>query len=254
MVKGLFLQAVFLVLVTRCAAQVMVNYQGIITDASNEVIIGAQFMHPESGKIMAVSDEEGKYNFEANTMTIVVSQIGFKNGLLKKGKSKIVLYEETSLLGAVVVTENKRETQLKNATISMEIIPPHLITNTAPTNMEESIGRINGVQVVDNQPNIRSGSGWSYGAGSRVQVLVDGVPLLSGDAGQPLWTFVPTEGIEGVEILKGASSVIYGSSALNGVINIKTRKSNKPFTQISASTGFYDLPKSSIGREGVFME
>ena len=133
---------------------------------------------------------------------------------------------------------------MQNSTISLDVIRPELIANTAPTNMEETIGRINGVQVIDNQPTIRGGSGWSYGAGSRVQVLVNNMPILSGDAGQPQWTFIPTEGIESVEIIKGASSVLYGSSALNGVINIKTQQpQEKPFTQVSVSSGFYDLAK-----------
>ena len=71
-----------------------------------------------------------------------------------------------------------------------------------------------------------------------------GSTLLSGDAGSPLWTFMPTEGVNGVEIIKGASSVIYGSSALNGIIHIKTKKpSSNPYTQLTLSRGFYDLPK-----------
>jgi len=149
------------------------------------------------------------------------------------------------MLETFTISENKTASRLKNSTISLDIIRPELISNTSPTNIEESINRMSGVQIVDNQPSIRGGGGWSYGAGSRVQVLVDGLPMLSGDAGQPLWTFLPTEGIKNVEVLKGASSVIYGSSALNGVINLKTRSPfSDPFTQVTVSTGVYDLPKT----------
>jgi iron complex outermembrane receptor protein len=48
------------------------------------------------------------------------------------------------------------------------------------------------------------------------------MPLISGDAGQVQWKLIATENINQVEIIKGASSVLYGSSALNGVINIRT--------------------------------
>ena len=41
--------------------------------------------------------------------------------------------------------------------------------------------------MVDGEPQIRSGSGFSYGAGSRVMVMVDDLPVLSGDAGRPTW-------------------------------------------------------------------
>ena len=41
-----------------------------------------------------------------------------------------------------------------------------------------------GVQLTDGQLNIRSGSGWSYGTGSRVLVMVDDMPILSADQGE----------------------------------------------------------------------
>ena len=78
------------------------------------------------------------------------------------------------------------------------------------------------VHIVDGQANIRSGSGWSYGAGSRVMVMVDGMPLMNGDQGGVEWQLVPMENISQIEVIKGASSVLFGSSALNGTINIRT--------------------------------
>jgi iron complex outermembrane receptor protein len=78
------------------------------------------------------------------------------------------------------------------------------------------------VIVVDNDPQIRAGSGFSFGAGSRVMMLVDDLPILSGDIGRPSWSFLPIENLEQVEVIKGASSVLYGSAALSGVINVRT--------------------------------
>jgi len=239
-------QVLLVVLALVGEAQEVYMYSGLVKNETGEPQIGVQFTDPADKKIIGLSNEKGEFIFSSSSKEVLARHIGYEDVMVLYSDvfNTVVLKSKSSLLYAVVVSENKRATLLKNATVSMEVIQPNLITNTAPTTMEESIGRINGVQVVDNQPTIRSGSGWSYGAGSRVQVLVDGVPLLSGDAGQPLWTFIPTEGIEGVEIIKGASSVIYGSSALNGVINIKTKKpSNTPFTQITTSTGLYDLPK-----------
>jgi iron complex outermembrane receptor protein len=136
------------------------------------------------------------------------------------------------------------EKQLKESTVSIELVQPRLLELTAPLDVSSTINRVNGVQIIDGQANIRSGSGWSYGAGSRVQVLVNGLPMLSGDAGQALWSYIPTEGVDRIEIIKGAASVVYGSSSLNGVINIQTKTSSLyPFTTVSFSTGFYNLPK-----------
>ena len=240
----LFIQVVFCIMATSLYGQSSFVYQGKVVNESGESLIGAQFTFLVANKVLGISDINGEFYVETEEPILRVKQMGYQDRTITSEDTLVVMREASSMLNTVVVSENKRSSELKKATVSLEIIHPNLIANTAPTNLEESIGRINGVQVVDNQPTIRSGSGWSYGAGSRVQVLVDGVPMLSGDAGQPLWTFVPTEGIQGVEIIKGASSVIYGSSALNGVINIKTKNpSDKPFTQVTTSTGFYDLPK-----------
>ena len=91
---------------------------------------------------------------------------------------------------------------------------------------------------LDGQANIRGGSGWSYGAGTRVLVMVDDMPLISGDAGQVQWNLIATENVNQVEIIKGASSALYGSSALNGIINIRTDYTKKSEIDKNPSLGF----------------
>jgi iron complex outermembrane receptor protein len=70
--------------------------------------------------------------------------------------------------------------------------------------------------------------------------MVDGMPMLAGDANDIKWSAIPLENISQIEVLKGASSVLYGSSALNGVINIRTKyPKDEPITKINISNGFY---------------
>ena len=65
------------------------------------------------------------------------------------------------------------------------------------------------------------------------------MPLISGDAGQAQWSLIATENIHQVEVIKGASSSLYGSSALNGVINIRTAyPGNEPETKGKFSSWF----------------
>ena len=102
------------------------------------------------------------------------------------------------------------------------------------------------MSLVDGEPQIRSGSGFSYGAGSRVMVLVDDLPVLSGDAGRPSWGFLPLENLEQIEIIKGASSVLYGSSwRLGSVIDIRTRYPDARPLQVSLQHGVYSDPRSA---------
>jgi iron complex outermembrane receptor protein len=100
-----------------------------------------------------------------------------------------------------------------------------------------------GVTVIDNQINIRGGAGWSYGAGSRVMVMVDDMPMLTADAQDAKWDFLPIENCEQIEVMKGAASTLYGSSALNGVVNFRTAYAkSKPVTRLQLFNGMYGNP------------
>jgi iron complex outermembrane receptor protein len=126
----------------------------------------------------------------------------------------------------------------------MEVIKPKMIEDNNVTNMENVINQVPGVAVTDGQTSIRGGSGYSYGTGSRVLVLIDDLPILSSDVGDAKWDYFPLENIEQVEILKGASSALYGSSALNGVINIRTAfPREEPQTKMDFFSGMYMDPK-----------
>jgi outer membrane cobalamin receptor len=72
---------------------------------------------------------------------------------------------------------------------------------------------------------------------SRALVMYDGVPLNSPFGGWVYWNRVPRVSIESAEIFNGATSDLYGSGALGGVINIKTRTAPASFLDFEASGG-----------------
>ena len=153
----------------------------------------------------------------------------------------IALEDEYQDLGTVVISASKFEQRIEEVTVSMEVLKPYLIENTNATSADQALDQLPGVNVVDGQANIRGGSGWSYGAGSRVQVMVDDLPLLAADAGDAKWSFIPLENVAQAEVVKGASSVLYGSSALNGIINFRTGyPTDSPETKIELFRGVYD--------------
>lgn len=150
------------------------------------------------------------------------------------------------LLDEIVVSAGKYEQKITDVIVSMDIIRAEMISATGTTSLESVINQTPGVDVLDGQPRIRGGSGYSYGAGSRVLVLVDELPILSPDAGDVKWDYLPVENISRVEIIKGASSVLYGSSALNGTINVRTAyPKEEPLTKVTLFNGIYMNPKRS---------
>ena len=101
-----------------------------------------------------------------------------------------------------------------------------------------------GITIVDNEPQIRAGSGFSSGLGSRVMIMVDEIPLLRGDAGRPDWDLIPIDDVDQIEVVKGASSVVFGSSAINGAINVRTAwPKEEAATRLTTFLGAYSKPE-----------
>ena len=155
----------------------------------------------------------------------------------------IQLEPDVAKIGTAVISAGRFEQDLGEVSVSIDVLPPELVNQGAPTSADESLSRTPGVTIVDSEPQIRGGSGYSFGAGSRVAVLLDGLPVLSGDAGRPTWGFLPLENLEQVEVVKGASSVLYGSSALSGVIQFRTAFPDpEPMTRVSVQHGIFSDP------------
>lgn len=244
------LLAVILAFVSEGLAQATVT--GLVKDNNDEIVIGAYITN---GSETVATDFEGNYSITlpAGIHTLKCSFIGMatieKQFDLKDGDAvqwSIQLSPEAKALDMAVVSAGRFEQSVAEVTVSMEILQPALVENKATTSLESAIEQTPGVSLVDGEPQIRSGSGFSYGAGSRVMVLVDDMPVLSGDAGRPTWGFLPLENLEQIEVIKGASSVLYGSAALSGVINVRTRYPDaRPLTRITLQHGAYANPRSA---------
>lgn len=166
---------------------------------------------------------------------------------------EIQLEVSRKMLDEVVVSAGKYEQKLSEVTVSMEVIKPQQLSNQNIVSLDKILEKTSGISILDGQPSIRGGSGFSYGAGSRVLMLVDDLPMISADAGDVKWNYLPVENVNQVEVIKGASSVLYGSSALNGVVNLRTRfPGSDPITEITLFGGGYMKParKELIWRDG----
>ncbi len=155
----------------------------------------------------------------------------------------ILMQVSSRMLEEVVVSEGKYEQKLSDVTVSMEVLKPHQLSHQNITSLDMILEKTPGISILDGQPSIRGGSGYSYGVGSRVLMLVDDIPMITGDAADIKWNYLPVENMNQVEVVKGASSVLYGSSALNGVINLRTRfPGNVPETEVTIFRGAYMNP------------
>jgi iron complex outermembrane receptor protein len=131
---------------------------------------------------------------------------------------------DTFALKPVVVTGAKRSQLLEDAFTSVAVVAPEQLAARAVNTVDEAVDKAPGVQFLNGQVNIRGSTGYVQGLGSRVLLLVDGVPANQGDRGGINWDLVPASEIERVEVVKGAGSALYGSAAMGGVVNLITRE------------------------------
>lgn len=209
----------------------------------------------KDGVTGCATDINGYYeiNVPEDAIVLTFSYVGYateRYPLVITGKRRntqnVYMRIDAKLLDEVVVSVGRFEQKLSDITVSMEVIKPKDISNQSPTDLRAVLNTLPGVDVTDKQPSIRGGSGWTYGVGSRSQVLVDGMSILTPGVGEINWNTIPLENIEQVEVIKGASSVLYGSSALNGLINVRTKRPGlEPETNVSGYIGIYGNPSDS---------
>ena len=253
--NSLILFILVLSLVNVCYSQETGVLKGKISDAiSKEYLPGATVRLVTNLAKGTVSDIDGNYSMVLDTgyyelFAVFIGSVKdtFSVHIQSNHMTEhdIAMMPVAKFLQTIVVSSGKFDQKLEEMTVSMEVIKPDLINNKNTTSIETALEQVPGLTIIDNDPQIRGGSGFTFGVGSRVAIVVDGIPLLSGDAGRPEWSYIPVENIEQIEIIKGASSVLYGSSALSGVINVRSAyPRSTPKTVINYSVGNYSLPNA----------
>lgn len=241
---------------------------GLVLDAeTNEVISEANITitDTESKKVIkAVSDLKGVFKIEqisAGPYTINVKRIGYKTadkrfsiGHIDVLDLKVELSAEEINTEKINVTATKTEQTLQQTPSSISIVTSEDIANKNIVTFDNILQGVEGVAVTRtsginvNSLSIRGSSDVAGGGiGNRVLLLLDGRPSLTGDSKGALWSLIPVSIIERTEVVKGAFSSLYGSSAIGGVVNVITKKPTyTPYTGININYGFYNRLNDSL--------
>lgn len=201
------------------------------------------------------ADEEGQFSISLpkDNHLLIIESMGYNSAtktltFTSKKRHLVVeikLVPSAQMLDVASIEFDKGSDEIDKVTNSLTIIQPKNAENRNITTVDALVNTVGGVAVVDNEPQIRGGSGFSSGMGSRVMILLDDMPLLRPDAGRPMWNFIPMEDVEQVNIVKGAASVVYGSSALTGAINVISAYPRlKPHTKVIVYGGIYSKPEN----------
>jgi len=151
------------------------NLQGVATDASG---------------FYAISVSPGKVILQFRFIGYNAVQKELSQNQGQKLTLNIAMEVSASLLNEVVVSASRYEEKISDVIVSMEVLSSATVENTHTVSIETALQQVSGVMFLDDQVSIRSGNGYSYGVGSRVLLLLDDLPMLTGGGGTQKWEAV----------------------------------------------------------------
>jgi outer membrane receptor for ferrienterochelin and colicins len=171
-----------------------------------------------------------------------VTAIGYENYLDEAvnttGMLEIRLKPSYFGLDEVVVTGQYKPVRVDKSIYNIEFIGTPRIENQAANTMAELLSKELNFKI-NNDPSTGSSLDLQGISGENVKILVDGVPVIGRLDGNIDLSQINLENVDHIEIVEGPMSVIYGSNALAGVVNIIT-KDNKYAKFKSGIHGYYE--------------
>ncbi|RPH98128.1 MAG: TonB-dependent receptor, partial [Calditrichaeota bacterium] len=235
-------------------AAVSGSISGVVVDTKTKLPLPGANIVVEGSLYGGSSGADGVYlinHLPPGIYVLRASMMGYKNQT--QGDIRVQVNRTTSVdfsleetfieMDPIVVIAGKTEQRLDQANVSISVVTARDIERRNAIDIKEALETTPGVNFIGDQLNIRGSTGFTFGIGNKVLLLLDGVPVYASDTGQFNWDMLPPLDIEQIEVLKGAGSTLWGASALGGVVNIITKEPTEQGQFLySFSTGKHDWP------------
>ena len=254
----------------RGQAQSASAVEGTVRDIHSAVVPNASIACATSvNSVETITDGSGHFSLDlskCSTQELRISAKGFTTRSVSIGAApttELAIVLEPSAVGAIV-TVSGVDTTIPDSPDSVLAIQRDDLRNPGAASVDESLRQIPGFTLF-RRTSSRTANPTSQGVSlrgvggsgaSRAVVLLDGLPLNDPFGGWVYWGRIPYESIDQVEVLRGPGSDQYGSSAIGGVVSIRSR-SPEPGERVSldASYGTMRTPAissySSVGSQTV---
>lgn len=254
MKKKNFAAFVLLVLCQVSFAQKKINITGTVTDQKNEKLVGAS-VYLDGTTIGVVSNKDGAFiikNVDAGHYKLCASFMGYKKHRQEidlqatLSDVHIKMTETSGSLGEIVITGTGTPHHLKSSPVPTEMLSSKMVENVGAPTFNELMKSAS--PSFDFNPNSMGSFIQLNGLGNDfIVILIDGKRVSGDIGGMNDLSRINTANIERVEVVKGASSSLYGSDAIAGVINIITKKSNRKFAigNYSRYSGYNTIQQSN---------
>lgn len=141
-------------------------------------------------------------------------------------------------LNKVVVTATRTPKLLVDSPLSVEVVTGETLRKVSQTTLANALDFLPGV-VVKRSPKGGYNVQMQGFDGDRVLVLVDGRRVIAPTGAAADLDQISVANVERIEIMRGAGSVLYGSSAMGGVINIITRQDSGNHLSLTSEVSSY---------------
>jgi iron complex outermembrane recepter protein len=205
------------------------SFAGIVSDIATGKPLSGVSVYISDARIGVSTNSKGEFfitNIAEGNHLIEFSHIGFNTLALQiniKGDTKkdILLSESVVENNAVIITGVSRASQLKKVPFQVSVLRREELQQTTSTNIIDAITKKAGVSSLATGPAISKPviRGLGY---NRVLTMNDGVRQEGQQWGDEHGIEIDEASVNKIEILKGPASLIYGSDAMAGVINIIT--------------------------------
>ncbi|MCG8306507.1 MAG: TonB-dependent receptor [Cytophagales bacterium] len=217
---------------------------GSILDAETKQPISFATVMIKNTKNGVVADEHGKFLLDKlckKEYTLVFSSVGYEDyhkhiSLQEDVEMNILMTRKMMTLSEVVVSDDHVEQRKNEVPLSMEIVDSDFLIQNQGGSLMQSLDRLAGVTTIDigsgqSKPVIR-GLGFN-----RVVVVENGIKHEGQQWGVEHGLEIDQYAVDNVEVIKGPSSLRYGSDAIGGVIDVKQNR----LPEQNTFTGTVDL-------------
>lgn len=203
------------------------SLSGKVTDkTTGEALPGVTLYVPDL-KTGAVTTIDGTYkidNLPQTKILIQISFLGYKPIIETIDMSKVTVKDftlESSIkeMSEIVVTGTSKATEIKRNPVPMISVNKEFLMQNASTNIIETLNKVPGISTLSTGPNVSKP--FIRGLGSnRVLTMYDGIRQEGQQWGEEHGIEMDQFLIDHIEVLKGPASLMYGSDALAGVVNL----------------------------------
>jgi iron complex outermembrane receptor protein len=244
----------FTLAVTGLFAQKENSLAGKVEDKDTKVAIAFAYIYIPDLHVAVLSDTNGHYQINkipAATYQVQVSYLGYKNRSIMVNVNgttvlDIELDNSKTELSEVVVTGNSKATEIRKTPLPITTINREYLVSNLSTNAIDAIAKVPGVSAVTTGPNVSKP--YIRGLGSnRILTLFDGIRQEGQQWGDEHGIEMDKYLVDRVEVIKGPASLMYGSDALAGVVNLIPNQPSQINNLSGAFTSEYQTNNGMIG-------